>query len=117
MPRCNAKASLGKCLTPMLANKTSFETALSDITFRHRNFAAEMPDEETGADSLALKFPTFVCEVKLDGERIVTHVNRGIVTMQVLIHAIAAGSLCAHTVIELTLCVRRILVDEKFEVV
>jgi ATP-dependent DNA ligase len=56
---------------------------MSDITERHRNFAKDLAEEVTGANSLALKFPTFVCEVKLDGERFLAHVKRGVVTMQV----------------------------------
>ena len=33
-------------------------------------------------NSLSLKFPTFINEVKLDGERMLVHVKRGVVTMQ-----------------------------------
>lgn len=56
---------------------------MSDITARHRNFALELTEGDVGANSMALKFPTFLCEVKLDGERIVAHVNRGVIKMQV----------------------------------
>ena len=73
-------------ISPMLAQRTSFESAMSDITARHRNFEMELTEEDVGANSLALKFPTFLCEVKLDGERIVAHVNRGVVKMQVRRH-------------------------------
>jgi ATP-dependent DNA ligase len=70
-------------ISPMLAQRTSFESAMSDITERHRNFAKDLAEDAPGANSLALKFPTFLCEVKLDGERFLAHVNRGVVTMQV----------------------------------
>ena len=39
--------------------------------------------DDINRSRLALQFPAFVCEVKLDGERILSHINRGIVTMQV----------------------------------
>jgi hypothetical protein len=77
------RASLNNTLAPMLANRTSFATVLTDIGSRHRKFSETLDEGNAGESSLALKFPTFVCEVKLDGERMVTHIHRGVVTMQV----------------------------------
>lgn len=88
MPRQDAHIFLGDTISPMLAHRTSFESAMTDIETRHRKFAKELSEEEEDevsnkfANSLALRFPTFVCEVKLDGQRMLVHVKRGIVTMQ-----------------------------------
>eukprot|EP00978_Attheya_sp_CCMP212_P029441 scaffold104590_cov61-Attheya_sp.AAC.1 len=82
--RCSAeRASLNNTLAPMLANRTSFATVLTDIGSRHRKFSETLDEGNAGESSLALKFPTFVCEVKLDGERMVTHIHRGVITMQI----------------------------------
>ena len=82
MPRSSVAASLGNTISPMLANRTTFETAMTDIENRHRKFAKELKDGDPLANSLALKFPTFICEIKLDGERMLLHIKRGIVTVQ-----------------------------------
>lgn len=82
MPRSSVAASLGNTISPMLANRTTFEAAMTDIESRHRKFAKELKDGDPLANSLALKFPTFICEVKLDGERMLLHVKQGVVTVQ-----------------------------------
>lgn len=87
MPRSSGLVSLGNTISPMLANRTSFESALTDTENRHFNHAKKLAEEEDEdsiklANSLAIKFPTFICEVKLDGERMLVHVNRGLVTIQ-----------------------------------
>jgi len=83
MPRLEQYASLGNTLGPMLSAKTSFENVLRDMGHRHKEFANELPDNVAGKSSLALLFPAFLCEVKLDGERIIAHVSKeGKVTLQ-----------------------------------
>ena len=73
-------------MLPMLADRTNFEAALSNIHRRHHQYIDRLPDEDPAKErlrnSLAFKFPTFINEVKLDGERMVFHVRRGVVTMQ-----------------------------------
>lgn len=70
----------------MLSNRTNYEAALSDIHTRHQQYMEALPDEDPANErlrnALALKFPTFINEVKLDGERMVFHVRRGVVTIQ-----------------------------------
>jgi hypothetical protein len=83
LPRSRAEAKLGNTISPMLAKKTTCASITTDLSVKHRDHAKNLRQDEPGASSLALKFPPFICEVKLDGERMVVHVNRGIVTMQV----------------------------------
>lgn len=82
IPTSVEPATLGNTLAPMLAHRTSFASVLGDLGTRHRALRESLASDDMGASSLALKFPTFVCEVKLDGERMLVHMNRGIVTMQ-----------------------------------
>ena len=83
MPKSVEKVKLGNTITPMLSKRTGFITAIHDMESRHKDFVNGAPDSCNGLQSLALKFPAFMCEEKLDGERMVVHVKRGIVTMHV----------------------------------
>jgi len=83
IPKPVEKAQIGNTITPMLSKRTSFSTAIHDMEFRHSDFRKEAPDSTIGLNSLAMRFPAFLCEEKLDGERMIIHVNRGNVSMQV----------------------------------
>lgn len=54
MPKWNEDISIGNDIQPMLCQRTSFQTALSDVVDRHQKFAGDSADK---ADYLALKFP------------------------------------------------------------
>ena len=47
----------------------------------HKEFNKTLPMGIAGKDCLSLVFPAFLCETKLDGERIIAHIKRGIVTL------------------------------------
>lgn len=75
----------------MLSNRLTHETALGEIHKRHVQYLSALdstpelsgdPQYDRLRNSLALKFPTFINEVKLDGERNLFHVRRGVVTIQ-----------------------------------
>ena len=67
----------------MLSLRTSCDSFLSNIARRHRDFEKFLLEGSLGASSLALRHPAFSCEIKMDGERMLVHIKRGIVTMQV----------------------------------
>lgn len=77
MERPKGEAILGNTIAPMLALKVYFRDAMAELCRGHRAYA-----KQTGINLLPLKNPAILCEVKLDGERMVVHVRRGIVTMQ-----------------------------------
>ena len=83
LPRSAEPAVLGNTITMMLCHKTSFDTALTDMEMKHKNYIDTLEKDDPLRSSLALKFPTFLCEIKMDGERMIVHVNRGVVTMHV----------------------------------
>jgi hypothetical protein len=88
MPGGTERATLGHTLLPMLSSRTGFTSLLSDMEGRHHAFAQSLKpykDDFTRsmASCLALKFPTLICETKLDGERMLVHIQRGKVTMHV----------------------------------
>ena len=83
LPKSSEPASLRSTLAPMLCMRTSFATILTDIQKRHKAYIDTLEIDDPNRSRLALQFPAFVCEVKLDGERILSHISRGIVTMQV----------------------------------
>jgi len=88
MPQGTDRATLGHTLFPMLSSRTGFSTLISDMEERHHLFAESLKsskeeDSKQIASSLALKFPAFICETKLDGERMIVHIQNGKVTMQV----------------------------------
>jgi ATP-dependent DNA ligase len=67
----------------MLSMRTSFETILSDLQKRHKAFAEFLEKGDPLRSCLALKFPAFTCEVKMDGERLLAHMTKGVVKVQV----------------------------------
>lgn len=67
----------------MLSLRTSFESILSDLQVRHGVYAELLNKNNPIKSCLALRFPAFTCEVKLDGERLLAHMHRGIVKVQV----------------------------------
>ena len=83
MPGSFEEVSLGHTIFPMLSKRTSCKTLISDMERLHENLEEYLGDDVAVNSSLGVKFPAFICEVKLDGERMIVHVNRGIVTMQV----------------------------------
>ena len=83
IPKTAEKAVLGNTITPMLSKRTGFSSAINDMESRHVEFLRSAPVSCIGSDSLALKFPAFMCEEKIDGERMIVHVKRGNVTMHV----------------------------------
>jgi len=83
LPQSHEPATLNSTIAPMLSMRTSFESFLSDIRKRHQAYTNALDKDDPIRRSLALKFPSFVSEIKLDGERILAHVKRGVVTMQV----------------------------------
>ncbi len=70
-------------IDPMLSLRTSFETILSELQKRHRAYGELLEKRDPLRSCLALKFPAFTCEVKLDGERLLAHMQKGIVKLQV----------------------------------
>ena len=85
MPLSLEPAELGHGIVPMLSNRASFEKALSLISARHQSYLLRFPKGDPILEkydkTLAFKHPAFLSEVKVDGERMLVHVNRGEVTM------------------------------------
>ncbi len=71
-------------IAPMLSMRTSFENFLVDIQKRHKAYTDLLErDNPLKSNSLALKHPVFSCEIKMDGERILSHISRkGVVKIQ-----------------------------------
>jgi ATP-dependent DNA ligase len=73
---------LGNTISAMRSERTSFDSLMADMQKRHAEvLKKKIEKDDPLKESLALKFPAFVAEVKLDGERMIVHVNRGNVTM------------------------------------
>jgi hypothetical protein len=66
----------------MLSMRTSFDSFLVDITRRHKAYIDLLEKGDPLRSSLALKYPSFSCEIKMDGERILSHIKKGYVTIQ-----------------------------------
>jgi hypothetical protein len=95
-PTNNVPAELGNTITPMLSSRGSYDIILGNLHKHHAEYLAGLEQlEKQGQEglneeldiprqlhSLSLAFPAFINEVKLDGERMLIHVNRGNVTMQ-----------------------------------
>jgi len=86
MEMTSGDVMLGNTIGPMLALKAHFSNALAELCRYHREHVKktfrknDMEDEEN-IDYLPFQHPAIICEVKLDGERMVVHVQKGIVTM------------------------------------
>jgi len=83
LPQSHEPATLNSTIAPMLSMRTSFESFLTDVQKRHRAYVDALDANDPLRRSLALMFPSFVSEIKLDGERILAHVKRGVVKLQV----------------------------------
>ena len=82
MTRSNLPAKLEQTISPMLSLKTTFHSFLTEIADRHHKLDDILPDEAPSKSCLALRHPTFACEIKMDGERSLCHIKRGKVTFQ-----------------------------------
>ena len=84
MLRSQIPIQFGIPFEPMSSQRTGFARVLTDVSFRHRNFVADhiqtnMDQHHADDDRLsclALKHPTFCMETKLDGERMLFHIDR-----------------------------------------
>ena len=81
MPRLDEDITIGNTMAPQLSSRTSFSSILSEIGKHHREFAKTLPEHNHGRESLAIKFPSFLIETKLDGERMIVHMKRGTVKL------------------------------------
>lgn len=70
-------------IDPMLSEKTNFGNILSRLRQKQKQFAETLEKDNPAKSSLALTFPAFTCEVKLDGERMLAHMKKGVVKIQV----------------------------------
>ncbi|KAL7548623.1 hypothetical protein ACHAWF_011897 [Thalassiosira exigua] len=75
-------AVIQKTITPMLSKRTSFRTFLKDVAHRHGQLDKVLPAESPAKSCMAIKHPAFTCEIKMDGERDLIHIKRGVVTVQ-----------------------------------
>ena len=90
-PMNKEPAGLGNTITPMLSNRSNHDMILGLIHKHHNEYLAGLEQlEKQGQEelneeldiprqlnSLSLKFPTFINEVKLDGERMLVHFKMG----------------------------------------
>ena len=74
-------AVIQKTLSPMLSRRTNFHTFLKEIAHRHSQMEKVLPAESPAKSCLAIKHPAIACEIKMDGERDLIHIKRGIVTV------------------------------------
>jgi len=81
MPTSTEVISIGNVLNPALSRKTLHRSFLTDISERHRRYIDTLPADSPLRSCLSLKFPSFVCEAKMDGERMITHVINGVLYM------------------------------------
>lgn len=84
----------------MLSVRTSFDGFLRDIALRHHNLDKVLLEGSPAKGCLALQHPALAVEIKMDGERQIVHISRGVVTMHVSSNDCGVGNLPIH----LTLC-------------
>ncbi len=77
LPKATEPAALNSTIAPMLSMRTSFDTFLVDIQKRHKTFTSILENVDPIKSCLAMKHPTFSCEIKMDGERILCHIKKG----------------------------------------
>ena len=75
-------AIVQKTIKPMLSRKTDFDTFLKEVAHRHNQLDKTLPSDSAAKSCLAIRHPAFACEVKMDGERDLVHIKRGVVTIQ-----------------------------------
>ncbi|KAL3943081.1 MAG: hypothetical protein SGBAC_002814 [Bacillariaceae sp.] len=69
--------ALRSMLSPMLSSKLTFEKTMTQVTANHEGYLKSAPEKQC----LALNFPVICAETKLDGERMIIHVENGTVRM------------------------------------
>jgi DNA ligase-4 len=78
MPTFRLPIKIGVYFSPMKSERTGFQRVLSDVSKRHRGFLESEEGKGLGVDwSLAVKHPAFCIETKLDGDRMLVHIQRG----------------------------------------
>jgi len=75
-------AVIQKTISPMLSRRTSFDTFLKEVAFRHAQLSKALPPASPAKSCLAIQHPAFLVDIKMDGERDLIHVHRGVVTVQ-----------------------------------
>ena len=69
---------INNTISAMKSDRTSFESLMADMSARHLEVInKKLPKDDPARERLALKFPAIISEVKLDGERMLVHINRG----------------------------------------
>jgi hypothetical protein len=76
------KAVLGNTISPMLSSKTSFAMAMTELSDIHHKAIKSFASDDRRRTYLPIIQPCFMAKFKLDGERIVCHINQGRITMQ-----------------------------------
>eukprot|EP00536_Pseudo-nitzschia_multiseries_P001547 jgi/Psemu1/322119/estExt_fgenesh1_pg.C_190073 len=75
-------AKLGNTITPMISIRSSFEKLMSQTQTHHEAHLKKFyPPSRKTHRPLSLQFPALTAEIKLDGERMIIHINNGRVTM------------------------------------
>ena len=82
MSRSLLSAVIQKTLSPMLSRRTGFDTFLKEVAHRHNQLDKALPSDSPAKSCLAIRHPAFLSEIKMDGERMMVHIKRGVVTMQ-----------------------------------
>jgi DNA ligase N terminus len=67
-------ATLGNTISPMLSERTTFAKCLTQLQENHQRYLKS--SSLFRPIPLALKFPAFCAEIKLDGERMIVHMER-----------------------------------------
>jgi hypothetical protein len=67
-------ATLGNTISPMLSERTTFAKCLTQMQENHQLYLKQA--SSLRPIPLALKFPAFCAEIKLDGERMIVHMER-----------------------------------------
>jgi ATP-dependent DNA ligase len=77
-------ALLGNVISPMRPIRVSFENCMAKLQQNHQEYVKSLPASAPLAvrNSLALQFPAICVEVKLDGERMLYHIENGVAAAQ-----------------------------------
>ena len=72
-------AVLGNVISPMKPVRVSFENCMAKIQQNHQEYLKSLPASTPSEvrNALALQFPVFCAEIKLDGERMLYHIQDG----------------------------------------
>ena len=75
-------AELGNTLSPMISIRSSFDKLMTQTQLHHEAHLKKFyPPSAKTHKPLSLQFPALTAEIKLDGERMIIHINNGRVTM------------------------------------